>query len=66
VGSPAVVFARKVMDGNNSHAIFSNVGDSLDGLRSAISDRFSDASVEVVGCVRIVWSLDLRGSEIGW
>jgi hypothetical protein len=42
-----------VMDRNNSHGIFSNVGDSLDGLRSAISDRFSDASVEVVGCVGI-------------
>jgi hypothetical protein len=46
-------FARKVMDRNNSQGIFSNVDDSLDGLRSAISDRLSDASVEVVGCVGI-------------
>jgi hypothetical protein len=41
------------MDRNNSHGIFSNVDDSLAGLRSAMSDRFSDVSVEVVGCVGI-------------
>jgi hypothetical protein len=41
------------MDRNNSHGIFSNVDDSLDGLRSAMSDRLSNASVEVVGCVGI-------------
>ena len=46
-------FASKVMDRNNAHGIFSNVGDSLDGLRTAISDRCSDATVEVVGCVGI-------------
>jgi hypothetical protein len=45
--------ARKVMDRNNSHGIFSNAQDSLDGLRSAVSDRFSDWSVEVVGCVGV-------------
>jgi hypothetical protein len=46
-------FARKVMDRNNAHGIFSNADDSLDGLRSAMSDRFLDSSVEVVGCVGI-------------
>ena len=46
-------FARKVMDRNNSHGIFSNAHDSLHGLRSAMSDRLSDSSVEVVGCVGI-------------
>ncbi len=46
-------FARTLMDRNNSHGIFSNVEDSLDGLRSALSDRLSDSSVEVVGCVGI-------------
>jgi len=46
-------FARKVMDRNNSHGIFSNADDSLDGLRSALSHRFSDVCVEVVGCVGI-------------
>ena len=46
-------FARKVMDRNNAHGIFSNAEDSLVGLRSALSDRLSDSSVEVVGCVGI-------------
>lgn len=46
-------FARKVMDRNNSHGIFSNADDTLDGLRSAVSDRLSDSSVEVVGCVGV-------------
>jgi len=46
-------FARKVMDRNNCHRIFSNADDSLDGLRSAMSDRLSGSSVEVVGCVGI-------------
>lgn len=45
--------ARKVMDRNNSHGIFSNADDTLDGLRSALSDRLSDPSVQVVGCVGI-------------
>lgn len=45
--------ARKVMDRNNSHGIFSNADDTLDGLRSALSDRLSDSSVQVVGCVGI-------------
>ena len=47
------LFARKLMDRNNAHGIFSNANDSLDGLRSALSDRLTDASVEVVGCVGI-------------
>lgn len=46
-------FARKVMERNNSHKIFSNADDSLDGLRSAMSARLSEASVEVVGCVGV-------------
>jgi Methyltransferase domain len=46
-------FARKVMDRNNSHGIFSNANDSLSELRAALSDRLSDSSVEVVGCVGI-------------
>jgi hypothetical protein len=46
-------FARKVMDRNNSHGIFSNSNDSLDGLRTVLSDRLSDSSVAVVGCVGI-------------
>ncbi len=44
-------FARKVMARNNAHGIFSNTADTLDGLRSAVSDRFAASSVAVVGCV---------------
>ena len=43
--------ARRVMDRNNAHGIFSNADDDLDGLRSALSHHLSDTSVEVVGCV---------------
>ena len=46
-------FARQVMSRNNAHGIFSNTGDSLDGLRSVLSDRLSEISLEVVGCVAI-------------
>lgn len=46
-------FARQVMSRNNAHGIFSNSGDSLDGLRGVLSDRLTDSSVEVVGCVGI-------------
>lgn len=46
-------FARQVMARNNAHGIFSNTGDSLEGLRSVLSDRLSESSVEVVGCVGI-------------
>ena len=46
-------FARQVMSRNNAHGIFSNTGDSLDGLRLILSERLSEASVAVVGCVAI-------------
>jgi hypothetical protein len=46
-------FARQVMSRNNAHGIFSNTRDSLDGLRSVVSERLSESSVEVVGCVGI-------------
>lgn len=46
-------FARQVMSRNNAHGIFSNAGDSLDGLQSVVSDRLEEASIEVVGCVGI-------------
>ncbi len=50
-GVPRNWFARTVMARNNAHGIFSNAADSLDGLRSALSDRLSGSSVEVAGCV---------------
>ncbi len=45
--------ARRVMDRNNAHGIFCNSNDSLDGLRTMLSQHFIDSSVEVVGCVGI-------------
>jgi hypothetical protein len=52
-GVPRNWFARKVMDRNNDHGIFSNRGDSLEGLRMALSARLQDPVVEVTGCVGI-------------
>ncbi len=46
-------FARKVMDRNNAHGIFSNVHDDLDGLRAVLSEHLADPVIEVVGCVGI-------------
>lgn len=45
--------ARQVMARNNANGIFSNTGDSLDNLQSALAARLSDSSVEVVGCVAV-------------
>jgi hypothetical protein len=50
-GVPRSWFARQVMARNNRHGIFSNTGDSLEGLRTEVASRLSDHSVEVVGCV---------------
>ncbi len=46
-------FARRVMDRNNAHGIFSNVDDDLDGLRLVLSQQLTDSAVEAVGCVAI-------------
>jgi 2-polyprenyl-3-methyl-5-hydroxy-6-metoxy-1,4-benzoquinol methylase len=46
-------FARAVMKRNNAHGIFSNVDDSLEALRSALTARLDNVSVEVVGCVGV-------------
>jgi ubiquinone/menaquinone biosynthesis C-methylase UbiE len=45
--------ARKVMDRNNKHGIFANVNDSLEGLRSVLSEHLTNSALEVVGCVGI-------------
>lgn len=45
--------ARKVMDRNNAHGIFTNSQDDLEGLRWALSQHVSDPTVEVVGCVAV-------------
>lgn len=45
--------ARSVMTRNNSHGIFSNTSDSLNGLRTMLARHLTEATVEVVGCVGI-------------
>lgn len=45
--------ARKVMDRNNAHGIFSNAHDDLDGLRWALSQHLTDPIVNIVGCVAL-------------
>ena len=46
-------FAQRLMDFYNHKGIFSNQDDNLDGLRRSLNLRFTDISVEVVGCVAI-------------
>jgi Methyltransferase domain len=46
-------FARKVMDRNNAHGIFSNRDDDLDGLRLVLSQQLTDSRAEALGCVAI-------------
>ena len=45
--------ARTVMDRNNKHGIFANADDTLDGLRSTLSEHLTDPVIDVVGCVGI-------------
>ena len=45
--------ARKVMDRNNAHGIFSNTHDDLAGLELALAQRLTDPVVEIVGCVAL-------------
>jgi hypothetical protein len=52
-GVPRNLLARKVMDRNNRHGIFSNVDDDLDGLRAVLESRLHDVKLDVVGCVGV-------------
>jgi SAM-dependent methyltransferase len=45
--------ARHLMTFYNHKGIFSNKQDSLDGLRQALEQRFSDVFVEVIGCAAL-------------
>jgi len=45
--------ARRVMDRNNAHGIFSNTEDDLEGLRWVLSQHLTEPAVVVVGCVAI-------------
>lgn len=46
-------FAKHLMDFYNARGIFSNRNDNLEGLKRALTKRFRDVSVEVVGCVAL-------------
>jgi hypothetical protein len=46
-------FARKVMERNIAHGIFSNAADDLDGLHGMLAAHLESPMVEVVGCVAI-------------
>lgn len=52
-GVPRGILARKLMAFYNKHGIFGNDTDTLDDLRSVLSERFTDHSIEVVGCVAL-------------
>lgn len=45
--------AKRLMAAYNKKGIFSNRDDSLDGLKRELERRFSDVSVEVVGCAAL-------------
>jgi ubiquinone/menaquinone biosynthesis C-methylase UbiE len=45
--------ARRLMAIYNGKGIFSNRGDDLDGLIRALHQRFTDVSIEVVGCAAL-------------
>ena len=45
--------AKRLMNAYNNKGVFSNLYDSAEGLKRELEDRFSDVSVEVVGCVAL-------------
>ncbi|MGI9455231.1 MAG: class I SAM-dependent methyltransferase [Aeoliella sp.] len=47
--------ARALMRFYNRKGIFSNAGDTLSDLRTALTSRFAESGVEVVGCAALFW-----------
>ena len=45
--------AKRLMNAYNNKGVFSNLYDSAEGLKRELEARFSDVSVEVVGCVAL-------------
>jgi hypothetical protein len=45
--------ARRVMDRNNAHGIFTNADDDLAGLRLVLGEQLVDPQVEIEGCVAL-------------
>jgi hypothetical protein len=54
--------ARKLMAFYNKKGIFSNRNDQLDALTQALSERFSDVSIHVEGCVAL-FSAKNKGTD---
>jgi hypothetical protein len=54
-------YARRVMSFNNRRGIFSNAGDDLGGLESALSEHLVEPSVRVLGCVAMFSGTAQRG-----
>ena len=52
-GVPKSWMAKKLMALYNKKGIFANTEDNLDGLETALSQRFEDVTIEVVGCVAL-------------
>ena len=52
-GAPRSHLANRLMSFYNRKGIFSNRGDSLQGLEQALLKRFHEVSVNVVGCVAL-------------
>jgi hypothetical protein len=46
-------FANRLMAAYNKRGIFSNERDDLEGLKRALTQRFRDVSVAVVGCAAL-------------
>ncbi len=53
IGVPRSWMAKKLMKMYNKKGIFSNIGDRLEDLQIALSQRFEDVNIEVVGCVAL-------------
>ena len=45
--------AKRLMNAYNNKGVFSNIHDSAEGLKRELSKRFTDVSVEIVGCVAL-------------
>lgn len=52
-GVPRSWFAKRLMDAYNKKGIFSNEHDDLEGLKRALTRRFREVSVQVVGCAAL-------------
>lgn len=57
-------FAKRLMDTYNRKGIFSNHDDDLDSLKRALSQRFREVSVEVVGCAALFATRGITGVPV--